>query len=65
MGGADVVAAEHLARLLDAYAALLVQVEDAVRREYQDGSFSGNARDSSEKALNSVRDKVNQANQNQ
>ncbi|MBT8146960.1 MAG: hypothetical protein KJN90_08905, partial [Gammaproteobacteria bacterium] len=42
---------------------ILLQVEEAVRKEYTDGSVSANARDSIEKSLDKLRSKVNQSKQ--
>lgn len=42
---------------------ILMQVEDAVRKEYTDGSVSANARDSIEKSLDRLRSKLNQSKQ--
>jgi|GEM_PF-316379 len=42
---------------------ILLQVEEAVRKEYTDGSVSTNARDSIEKSLDKLRSKLNQSKQ--
>jgi hypothetical protein len=42
---------------------ILMQVEDAVKKEYTDGSVSANARDSIENSLGKLRSKLNQSKQ--